>query len=96
MKIKTGSGIRKEHFQEEKEYDSWFKNLFKVAKSMDNCQRGCAIEPDTSTSCNSSDFTSEDNLNKSTATASKKRPPFLPLHETTKKAKKRHIRKIQK
>lgn len=94
MKIKTGSGIQ--HFQEEKEYDSWFKKLFKVAKSMDSCQLACAIEPDTSTSCNSSNLTSEDNLNKSTATASKKRPPFLPVHETTKKAKKRHVRKNQK
>ena len=63
---------------------------------MDNCQLACAIEPDTSTSCNSSDFTSEDNLNKSTAAVSKKRLPFLPVHETTKKAKKQHIRKIQK
>lgn len=44
----------------------------------------------------SSNLTSEDNLNKSTATASKKRPPFLPVHETTKKAKKRHVRKNQK
>ena len=63
---------------------------------MDNCQRGCAIEPDTSTSCNSSDFTSEDNLNKSTATVSKKKTAFSTSTLNNKEGKKATYKKNSK
>ena len=42
LEIKTASGIQR--FQDRKEYGSWFKRLFEVGKSMDNCQFDQAIE----------------------------------------------------
>ena len=93
LKIKTASGIQR--FQDEKEYGSWFKKLFEVVKSMDNCQSDQAIEPGTSTSSNSSNSKCEGTFNESITKTSEKRPLFVPIHETTKKAQKRHTENIQ-
>ena len=75
LKIKTASGIQ--HFQDEKEYGSWFKKLFEVVKSMDNCQPDQAIEPGTSTSSNSSNSKCEGTFNESITKTSEKRPLFV-------------------
>ena len=81
LKIKTASGIQR--FQDEKEYGSWFKKLFEVVKSMDNCQPDQAIEPGTSTSSNSSNSKCEGTFNESITKTSEKRPLFVPIHGTT-------------
>ena len=91
--MKTASGILR--FQGKKKYGSCFKKLFKVVKSIDNCQSDQDIERGTSSSSNSSNSRNEGTLNESMITTSKKRPLFVPIHQTTKKGKKRHAGYIQ-
>ena len=62
---------------------------------MDNCQSDQVIEPSTSNSSNISNSRSEGTINESITTTSKKRPLFVLIHETTKKANKRHTENIQ-
>ena len=93
LKIKTTSGIQ--HFQDKKEYGSWFKNLFEVVKSMDNCLPDQTIEPGTSTSSNSSNSKCEGTFNESITKTPEKRLLFVPIPETTRKAEKRQRVNIQ-
>ena len=71
MKIKTASGILR--FQGKKKYGSCFKKLFKVVKSIDNCQSDQDIERGTSSSSNSSNSRNEGTLNESMITTSKEK-----------------------
>ena len=97
MKIKTASGMR--HFQEDKEYGTWFNQLFNVMRSTANCQPEQSIEPDSQNYGSSSD-SEERGTNSNSSTRKqekkKKRKLFVPIHETTKNASKKREENLNK
>ena len=88
LKIKTASGIQR--FQEDKEFGTWFNKLFAVVKSMDSCQPEQFLEPDCAQSEEpGSSSVTPDSDNTDNNSDAGKRKLFVPIHETTKKAKKK-------
>ncbi|XP_057296428.1 uncharacterized protein LOC130625365 [Hydractinia symbiolongicarpus] len=88
LKIKTASGIQR--FQEDKNFGTWFNKLFAVVKSMDSCQPEQSLEPNCAQAgvpSGSETTPPSSNETDNCPGNNKKRKLFVPIHETTKKAK---------
>lgn len=95
LKIKTASGIQR--FQEDKNFGTWFNKLFAVVKSMDSCQPEQSLEPDCAQAgvpSGSETTPPSSNETDNCPGNNKKRKLFVPIHETTKKAKTRREENI--
>ena len=89
MKIKKKSGIQR--FQEEKSYGIWFGKLMPFVSSMHSCQPQQAIELSNIEQIETTESTDESPQSSSaddTYTKSKRKGPFVPIHETARRKRK--------